>query len=330
MRRCLPLLLLAFATHAEAALYCVASAGEFHDALAAAAVSLEADEIRLQRATLDLAADLDAGVKIEGDLELRGGYAAGCAARASETHVTRIDGNEYSARLLMRGASDLLVERMDFRGLRYFTISDNIAEPPGAPYGQIIVTRSAFRDFVQGPSLQLLRHDARVANSLFTGNSYGISLMAFHNAELQRSSELVLVNSTVVGNRRGVLVNEGSIGTGSTPPAILNTIAADNPVADLALFQPAIVRYSVFGVLQLGVGGELHIKSRENLRGSPMLDAKLQPLPGSPVIDSGDDLAVSVTLDPRDYGGRTRRVGGRVDRGAYEVQAGGPTLPNFP
>ena len=50
----------------------------------------------------------------------------------------------------------------------------------------------------------------------------------------------------------------------------------------------------------------------------PMLDSNYRPIePGSPVIDTGSDFPTG-GLPSRDQSGNSRRIGGRVDRGAYE------------
>lgn len=310
---------LPLATASHAAQYCVTSDANFRTALTAAAQSPEADQIRFVRSTIELNANLDPGIKVEGNLQLRGGYAFGCASRASEKHFTRINGNAFQIRLLMRGAVDLDVEQMHFYGLDQFVVGDNVAEPQGT-YGEVRVTRSAFREFGTGPIFSLLRHDLRISNSLFTDNEWGVSVEGFYNSGTGVSTRIDLINCTVVNNDIGVLVQPGSTGARTTPPSIVNSIISGNLLSDLALDQPTILRYSMYRTLALSGQGALHSNSYANLTSAPMLDSNFVPRPLSPAIDSGDDSVLGYPIMPPDFAGNVRKRGLHVDRGALEVQ----------
>jgi hypothetical protein len=326
MRQYLLLTLLAFATASPAANYCVTSGAGFRQALAAAAPSPDADQIRFVAGAIALDADVDANTKVEGNLQLRGGYASGCLSRLDPKHVSRIDGNGFKVRIVLRRYSDLDVEQMHFHGAEEFIVGDNVAETPG-PYGVVRITRSAFRDFEKGPRFPLLRHDVRISNSVFAGNDWGISLDSFHNPDTNSASRFDVINSTVVDNGVGIFVGSLIGPAASNPPTIVNSIIANNLDADLALLQPVIVRYSIVRTVDLGEDGALHANSQANLASAPMLDAKLVPLAGSPALDSGDDSVLESPFILPDFAVKLRRIGAHVDRGALEKQASVPGLP---
>jgi hypothetical protein len=325
MRQLLLLSLLPFAAASHAANYCVTSGAGFRDALVAAAQSGDADQIRFVRGAIALDGPVDAGIKIEGSLQLRGGYAAGCESRLDPKHVSRIDGNGFDIRMLLRRASNLDVEQMHFHGLERFTAASNVAETAGI-YGVIRITRSAFREFGHGPVFDPLRHDVRISNSLFADNEWGVSLASYYNVSAGLSSRVEVVNSTLVNNGVGLVVHAGSTGVGATPPSIVNSIVADNLDADLSLAQSTIVRYSLYRVLELSGAGALHANSQSNLGGAPMLDSRFVPRAGSPALDSGDDSVIGYPFIPPDFAVNLRKVGAHVDRGALEKQA----TPVFP
>ena len=328
MRSYLLLSLLPFAAASQAAQYCVSSDADLRTAVIAAAQSPEADQIRFVRSTIALNGDVDPGIKVEGNVQLRGGYASGCASRASEKHVTRINGNDYRINFLMRGAADLDVEQMRFYGLDQFVVGDNIAEPQG-PYGEVRITRSAFREFRNGPIFTLLRHHLRISNSLFADNEAGVSVEGFYNSNVGISTRIELVNCTVMQNEFGVQVLSGSTGATTTPPSIVNRIISGNLYADLALDQPTIVRHSMYRTLELSGQGALHSNSYANLSSAPMLDSNFLPRSQSPAIDSGDDSAIGYPIIPPDFAGKPRKRGPHVDRGALEVQPPSVVFP-FP
>lgn len=328
MRQYLLLSLFPFAAASHAAQYCVTSGAGFRDALVAAAQSPEADQIRFIRGALALDGNVDAGIKVEGSLQLRGGYAAGCGSRLDPGHVTRIDGNGFDIRLLLRRASSLDVEQMHFHGLDRFSAGSNVAETAGT-YGVIRITRSAFREFGGGPAFDPLRHDVRISNSLFADNDWGVSLESYYNTSAGLSSRIEVVNCTLVNNGVGLIVQEGTTGAGATPTTIVNSIIADNLDADLSLARPTIVRHSLYRVLDLSGAGALHANSQANLGSAPMLDSKFVPRAGSPALDSGDDSVLGYPFILPDFAVKVRKVGTHVDRGALEKQAAAPVFP-FP
>jgi hypothetical protein len=320
MRSILLLFLLPMASVGHAAHYCVASDAGFRSALASAALSPEADEIRLVRKTIPLQDNIYASVKIAGDLQLRGGYASDCNSRLDPTHVTRIDGAGWNIALQLRRDADLDIEQLHFHGLYWLRIEDNLADTEG-PHGEVRISRSAFREFGMGPHIGLMRHHARISNSLFAENDTGVSYHSPQNSSGSRPPTLEVANSTLANNDVGLWVLAGPGGSADLLPSIVNSIVADNLHADLLLEQPTIVRYSIYRQLVVDLTGALHPKSGFNLSSAPKLDAKYVPRADSPALDSGDDGALEFPTTT-DFAMRPRKVGAHVDRGALERQGG--------
>lgn len=311
----------------QAAVYCVGAETALHAALYAAKQSPEDDEIRLLSGRIGLWQDLDSMTRVEGGLQVRGGYGTGCQTRSSSATRTTLSGNGHTLRLFLR-SGDLRIERMDFTGFDSVLVTGNMSN---VATGSIGIVRSAFRDGRNGLAVEAFGHDIRVSDSLFVGNAPdvnghgGIGLRVFGSRNVVRDSEVFIHNITVVNNAVGLKVDPWYVGTVPVPRVeVVNLVGDENAVADLQMARGVELRNSMVATLVQTHGATLGTRSTGNLASDPQLDALSRPIaPNSPAIDSGDDSVVpGGLLSPKlfDYAGNARRRGAAVDRGAFEVQ----------
>src|SRR6186997_1218901 len=97
-----------------AASYCVNTAAELTNALAAAAASDDDDVIRMETGTITLADGVS--VTVRGKLSLLGGYAAGCATLSSTNSRSTIVGVVTKTFVLKLRADDVSLSRLRFIG----------------------------------------------------------------------------------------------------------------------------------------------------------------------------------------------------------------------
>lgn len=312
------LALLGVASVSHAAQFCVAGATALHSALLTAAASPEDDEIRVRALTIAVTADLATPNQVHGALSLRGGYDVGCAQRASNAKSTLV--SDLRRLQLFLDDHGLLIERIDFSGFREVHVTGNMAN---ALDGTIRINRSAFRNGRDGLVVESWGFDVQIENSLFTGNgdaSYGAGLSVRGLRNVAHTSAIRIVNTTVVDNRLGVHVLPEFPANPGPVIELSNVISHGNALGDLLLEREVLLRYSTIGVIDWIGAGALHERSSGNLGIDPQLNASYRPLPGSHVIDSGTDAAFpgGTLFFATDYAGSIRKVGARVDRGAFE------------
>lgn len=304
----------------SAASYCVASGAEFRAALLEAAASPEDDVIRLVGISLTLPQPVD--VSVQGALNIRGGYSAGCPPLASVGQGTTLAGNGVDAFFLRLRDGDLTLARVRFTAHAFVSISD-LSFGSAVRSGRILVQRNRVFGNGSGMSIATNHHDVRIENSRFEDssneggnltNGAGLSLRRF--AADAPPIDIVILNNTITGNHNGLVI--GADGSFSDRTKLYNNISFDNRNRDLILRRPALARHNIWPVSLIDFDGELEPGSEGNLTVDPQLNASLRPIePGSPAINAGDD-GVEGGLPAQDYLGGPRRIGSRVDIGAYE------------
>jgi hypothetical protein len=301
---------------AGAADWCVASATALYGALNTAALSPEADDIRLVKGTISVTFEMDPGVRVEGDLEIRGGFDAGCATRANAAAQTRLEGPGRRLRLVIDDI-DILLERVVFSGFAEASIGDNVAGS-GVPGNRIVVRRTGFLDGSQGLRIGVLRHDVRVESSLFARNAGTGLRIEQIDSDAAPHPFAEVVFATVVDNGDGIAVF-GFSPQGMQPLYVSNTISYGNTGDDYRLEGPVQLSHGIHRNIAVLANGTVDPRSRANLASDPRLDAKYRPLvPFSPAINSGDNAALGFGFNARDYAGNARKIGSTVDRGAFE------------
>jgi hypothetical protein len=320
--RCLGSLLLALLlpSAAGAAEFCVGTSADFLAALETAADSPEDDTIRVVGTTLTLP---DPVIQfIEGALAIRGGYAPNCPESRNPAAISSLVGAGTGRFGFQLYDDDLTLERLQFGDMTGVSVlPGGFGEKTRS--GQVLVQRCAFLANQTGLLISTLRHDVRIENSLFIGsqanggNIYtGAGLSVERSVAATADLDITVINNTSFGNKNGFVF--GNTNAGFTPPQLLNSISYNNRVRDLTLRQPVVLQNSVWITEDFNFGGGPHSSSSNNLQADPQLDGNYRPLqPGSPAIDSGNDFPAG-GLPLRDHAGGARRVGSRVDRGAYE------------
>lgn len=305
---------------AIAAEYCASTGANFVAALQAAAASPEDDSIRVVGTTLTIAEQQT--LTIDGALAIRGGYQPGCPDLRTANAISSLQGPGTSGISLLLREGDLSLERLQFGNFSSVAIlSSSIGSQIRS--GQILVQRCAFVANQSGLLVNTRRHDVRVENGLFIGslanggnifNGSGLSIS--RSVSATADLDVTVINSTAIGNKNGFVF--GDTNAGPTAPQLSNSIAWNNRVRDLILRHPVLIQNSVWLSEDFAFGGEPAPGSANNLQVDPQLDGNYRPVePGSPMIDSGNDDPLG-GLPLRDHAGGVRRVGGRVDRGAYE------------
>ena len=125
-----------------------------------------------------------------------------------------------------------------------------------------------------------------------------------------------VVNCTVAGN------GETKVGMKATKGMVVNTIVWGNPGGDLSYDDMATVTYSCWSECTSTRYGNMAAdpKFRRPAKGD------YTPKSGSACIDNGDNSVWEDETEPVDIMGRRRVVGGTVDMGAFEQNAGGMAL----
>lgn len=283
-----------------------------------AAASPEDDEIRIRALTIAVTSDITTPHQVHGALSLRGGYEFGCFQRASQTKSTLF--SDLRRLYLFLDDHGLLIERIDCSGFKEVHVTGNTAN---ALDGKIRVNRSAFRNGRDGLIVESGGFDVLIENSLFIGNgdaSYGAGLSVRGLPNLTHTSAVRIVNNTVVDNRLGIHILSQWPDAPGPIVEVSNVISHGNVLADLLLERETLLRYSTIGLIDWIGTGVLNGHGTSNLGIDPQLDASYRPLPGSHVIDTGIDSAfpgLSI-YTATDYAGLNRRLGARVDRGAFE------------
>jgi len=308
---------------ATAATYCVSDAAGFIAALEQSAASDENDVIRVVGSNIELQDPVDLSVR--GDLTIRGGYLAGCSLSFPLARSV-ISGTGAESFNLRPRLGNLTLARLSFTGFSGVIISDQ-STPSAVRSGEILVQRCGFIGNQSGLTISSYHHDVRVENSLFVdssnegGNIFnGAGFILRGSVASSPETRVRLVNNTSVGNKIGFTLDSGGDGSGS-PNAVVelyNNVIAGNRSTDLVLRRPILARNNIWVSQDFAVGALLQAGSLANLAEDPELDANWRPIaPNSPAINSGQNQ-VPGGLASLDYGGATRLVGTRVDRGAYE------------
>jgi hypothetical protein len=158
-----------------------------------------------------------------------------------------------------------------------------------------------------------------ITNSTITGNYHG------YGGGISAGGTATITHSTIAGNTNGDGIRIGGNLT------LRNSIVANNTGKDI----DGIITSSGYNLIGNSAGGSGYVPS-DILDVDPMLGPladnggptpTMSLLPGSPAIDAGDpDIADAPEWDQRGPG-FPRIVNGRIDIGAYEVQAAGAPTP---
>jgi hypothetical protein len=314
------LLGLLLSSAAPAAVFCVDTSAEFLAALETAADSPEDDTIRVVGTTLTLPEVTT--TYPQGALAIRGGYAPACPDARNPASFSSLLGAGTGRLGFQLYDGDLTLERLQFSDMTGVSVLPASFSHPSR-VGQILVQRCAFLANQSGLLISTVGHDVRIENSLFIGSQAnggnifnGAGLSVGRSVSATADLDITVINSTAFGNKNGIVF--GSTYAGFTPPQVINTISFNNRARDLTLRQPVVLENSLWISEDFAFGGVAHPSSSGNLQVDPQLDGNYRPLePGSPMIDSGSDFPPG-GLPSRDHAGGVRRVGVRVDRGAYE------------
>jgi hypothetical protein len=230
----------------------------------------------------------------------------------------------------------LTVTRSTFTG-NAATSTDNLSQNEGGAIyhfaGRLTVTDSTFSGNTPGGSgggigggIYNNSGTVTVMNSTFTGNAAGRTGGGIYNG-----GTLTVTNSTISGNSAS---SGGGFTTHSVGSVTLtNTIVAGSTGGDIFNLGGAFAAsHSLIGDSASGTG--LTDGVNGNIIGHPALLGTLGPyggmtrtvplLPGSPAIDSADDVACAATgagnVSSVDQRGTTRPQGAHCDIGAFESQ----------
>jgi hypothetical protein len=159
---------------------------------------------------------------------------------------------------------------------------------------------------------------ATVINNLVTGQtSFAGAPAAISCNVSQGSGDFTLVNNTVAGNDRGVLISGGS--TATIVGVLANTIIADNTTWGLNVDSDFDSTFSNDSNLLYNNPVNYFVPGPGTLTADPLFDGNSFHLAsGSPAIDSGNDalLPAGITTD---INGQPRVQGYIVDRGIFET-----------
>jgi hypothetical protein len=227
------------ASPVPAAIYCVGTAAQLADAVAAAAANDASDTICVRQGTYSGNFVFDSSE--DWDVEIVGGYNADCSLRAVDAATTILDGGGSGTTLLVRinGDGNVQVDGLTIRhgasGGLYFNRFNGHSDDTGslavrncmitgnAGSGGVYILASDTPAYVPG-SIRL--EGNVISGNVSTSSHAALSIFALWDAQL---GDVILTNNMVVGNR-GEFLNGGVyIGTGSaTQLFLVNNTIADN------------------------------------------------------------------------------------------------------
>lgn len=320
------------AMHAGAASYCVDTAAELQSALTAAAASTVDDIIRIESGTYvsTSAQGFRAELSVTGDLEISGGWFAGCLFRQRGVRSV-IDGGLVRPGMTLLGTFDsgglLRVAHLSFvRGVGS-DAGGLTANPFVATNLDVEIEDCNFRDNTAvgategfgGGLIAVSDGSLSVKGNVFALNHGDAGAGA---ASLRCGSGLgAFVNNTVVDNTADVGAAGDSGGVhlnGNCVWEVANNILWGNEGLDLMLFaQDAVLRYNDLD--DLG-GPEPPASSQGNINVDPQFvsatNFRLER--SSPLVDAGLDAPLA-GLPAFSHDGGPRIAGPAVDIGAYEL-----------
>lgn len=320
--RCLlPLLAgLLLAAPAQGATVCVATAAQLRDALEAAAASAEDDVVNLVRGQYALASSLSLAA-VEGDLTLRGGFAAGCPllGRSLDPATTRITAlqPQGAGLAIYPRQGDVEIDGLAFEDLQAVDVRST-GDQVAAPSGEIRVRRSRFAGSRRGLTVFSSHKDVRIENNVFVAIETD-AIKISHLAGAQAPIRVDVLFNTVVAGPRALWIEGG--GPFSSAPRVQNNIlrstatGAERFSLRLDAVQVAATN-NVRDLVDARDGGGFAIDA-QNLDADPVLDAGLVPQAGSPALNSGTDFVFG-GVPSTDHDGGPRTIGSRPDRGALE------------
>jgi hypothetical protein len=209
------------------------------------------------------------------------------------------------------------------------TVAGNTAEFSGGGISNALATTTVERSTISGNRAG--RSGGGVSALAGTVDLFNCSIVynlckeEIGGAIVQFDSTLTIVNCTIVGNADasnsvggagGIATETFDLGTINLRNTVIaGNFAAPDSAADNVDLSDLDENTSNF------LGGDPRLGPLD-LNGGPT--QTMAPLAGSPVIDAGDNMAASDAGLTTDQRGLTRIVGGTVDIGAVETQAGEP------
>ncbi|PZQ14047.1 MAG: hypothetical protein DI564_10830 [Rhodanobacter denitrificans] len=340
-------------TAGRADVYCVATASELHQALAAAAASAADDQIRLRAGTYAATQTFTYPAATSGWLELSGGWIdendVPCARTSQRAGDTVLDGlSEHQVFNLSYTPATPAATAPRF-ALSHLSVRNGVgagftrggglalqsnAEGPAEIWLDNVAVTGSRGYFGGGAHLYLKKGLLRIANTLFANNeapesAYGHAAITVLGGETAYS--VTIVNSTFVGGRcagqgtRGCGIGAG-LGAGAHM-AVVNSLFDDNALSDVSM--------EGLAVIGLGNGSVAYDHSRVPVSSgtfAPTISAPLEDEPhfvgasdfrladDSPLLDRGLGTVPIVPLGGADLDGRPRLRYAALDPGAYENQ----------
>ena len=320
---------------AAAASFCVNSEATAQTALSAARANGEADVIRFRSGFIELTDGLEFSTAIGTSdhlpLRLAGGYNAGCTERTGETVL---DGNGLVRPLGMEifGAQTIIIEHLTFIKGHSEANDSNGANLSVALFdtsgeASLRVDNCGFllgSSEYTGGGFGIRGHGTvRFRNNLVLGNSaanYSAGVLSM------QSGDAYLVSNTITDNmnteQETTALYTRASGRSSTLTLSNNIVWGNDASEDLYLFPGGTITLSSNNIgtrnsvtLDPASSGNLSVDPQFANCGIGCFDRPLDP--SSPLVNAGvNDPLGGLTLT--DYKGNARRVGPKVDIGAYE------------
>lgn len=253
-------------------------------------------------------------------VRILGGYTAGCASRVVNPSNTVLDGGNSSGGIgqRTRDASGITIEGLTltrFTGWGVINLGASVESPLEVRHCRVINNQVDSAILLWSDGVMKISNSL-IANNTISGTGAGVYIQYNEDAD----SGAIVNNNTVANNIGGPGLKVASTNGSDRIGEVANNILYGNTI-DLDLFgffsasNVLFVRGNLYGTM---LGTPL---SSDNIVANPMFvdaangDYSLALI--SPAINSGQATQI-YSFPARDIINRTRIIGSRIDRGAYE------------